>query len=59
MIAEARRFADFITPIPKPRKQKAAQTRMVLGDTKGLSSEAQQYRATAEVINALRARVDA
>lgn len=56
-ILEKRRSADFITPIPKPRKRKGnvAQQSMVL-DEKGLSSDKQQY-ATA-MINELRSRVD-
>jgi type III restriction enzyme len=59
-VREMRRIADFITPIPKPKKQKqSAQKALVLDEGKGLSSEEQQYQATAEMINALRGRVDA
>ena len=57
-IIEQRRTADFITPIPKPKKQVAAQKAMVFDEGKGLSTEAQQYEATAQAINDLRVRVD-
>ncbi len=58
-IIETRRKAEFITPIPKPRKQKGKpkQQRLDLDDT-GLSSVHQQYEKTATVINELRAHVD-
>lgn len=48
-IIERRRSADFITPIPKPRKRKSekgsadSQIPMVLDEGKGLSTEQQQY----------------
>ena len=56
-----RRQADFITPIPKPkkRKAKAEQVKMVFDEGKGLSTQEQQYSATARTINALREHVDA
>jgi type III restriction enzyme len=59
VIVEARRQADFITPIPKPRKQKGAadQTSFVFDEGQGLSTEKQQYDHTA-VINAVRMEVD-
>ncbi len=59
-IIEARRKADFITPIPKPRKQKvaAAQQAIVFPDAKGLSTVAQQYDMTG-IINDVRQHVDA
>jgi len=43
-IMESRRRAEFITPIPKPRKQKstAKQQEMVFDEGKGLSTEKQQ-----------------
>lgn len=44
-IIDRRRSADFITPIPKPRKRKGGagdQTSIVFNEGKGLSSEAQQ-----------------
>ncbi|MCK0507756.1 BPTD_3080 family restriction endonuclease [Aromatoleum anaerobium] len=57
-IVESRRRAEFITPIPKPRKQKGGQQAALLFDEgKGLSSETQQYDHTA-TINAVRAEVD-
>lgn len=58
-IIENRRKADFITPIPKPRKQKRAegQTSLVFDEGKGLSTEAQQYDPTS-IINNLRIHVD-
>jgi type III restriction enzyme len=59
-IIETRRRAEFITPIPKPRKQKggARQALLVFDEGKGLSSTAQRYDHTA-VINGVRERVDA
>ena len=59
-IIEHRRRAEFITPIPKPRKRKGSekQASMVFDEGKGLSTEAQQYDITA-IINAVREHVDA
>jgi len=56
---ESRRSADFITPIPKPRKRKALehQVDMVFDEGKGLSTEDQQYDPTS-IINELRRLVD-
>ena len=58
-IVESRRAAKFITPIPKPRKHKAAkaQTRLVLDEGAGISTAAQQYDLTS-LINEVRQRVD-
>ncbi len=58
-IIETRRKAEFITPIPKPRKRKgsAAQQAMVFDEGKGLSTEKQQYDPTS-IINELRQQVD-
>jgi len=58
-IVEARRSAQFITPIPKPRKSRraAAQASLVLNEGAGISTAAQQYDPT-PVINELRHRVD-
>ena len=58
-IIESRRRAEFITPIPKPRKRKgsAAQQQIVFDEGKGLSTPAQQYDHTA-IINAVRQQVD-
>lgn len=54
-INESRRQADFITPIPKPRKQRGGdQTSLVFSE---LSTEKQHYDHTA-VINAVREEVD-
>ena len=58
-IIERRRTAEFITPIPKPRKQRAApaQRPLVLDEGKGLSTQQQQYDPT-PIINELRRHVD-
>jgi type III restriction enzyme len=54
-IIESRRRAEFITPIPKPRKRKesAQQQQIVFDEGKGLSTEQQQYDPT-PIINELR-----
>jgi type III restriction enzyme len=60
-IIEARRRAEFITPIPKPKKRKnaaAAQQVMVFDEGKGLSTKEQQYDPTS-IINEVRRHVDA
>jgi type III restriction enzyme len=59
-IVERRRRAEFITPIPKPKKRKARENQrdLVFDEGKGLSSEKQQYDPT-PIINELRAKVDA
>ncbi len=58
-ILEVRRPAKFITPIPKPKKRKAAaqQTAMVFDEGLGLSTEKQQYDPTS-IINQVRDEVD-
>jgi type III restriction enzyme len=56
-IAESRRRADFITPIPHSKKQRGTQKKIVFDEGKGLSTEAQSYGSTA-VINDLRRLVD-
>ena len=56
-IIETRRRAEFITPIPKAKKQKANQTALVFNEGKGLSTEKQQYDPTS-IINELRGQVD-
>ena len=58
-IIESRRRAEFITPIPKPRKRKgsAHQQQLVLDEGKGLSTAEQQYDPTS-IITALRRQVD-
>ena len=54
-IIETRRRAEFITPIPKPKKQKSGrgQQQLVFDEGKGLSTQAQQYDPTS-IINELR-----
>jgi hypothetical protein len=53
-IIERRRSAKFITPIPKPKKRKAAaQSRFVFDEGKGLSTKEQQYDPTS-IINEVR-----
>ena len=58
-IIENRRRAEFITPIPKPRKRKgkAVQEEMVFDEGKGLSTADQRYDPTS-IINSLRRYVD-
>ncbi len=58
-ILERRRRAEFITPIPKPKKRKAAalQDEMVFDEGRSLSTKAQQYDATS-IINEVRQNVD-
>jgi hypothetical protein len=47
-IIEERRKAEFISPIPRPKKRKAAsaQQQFVFDEGKGLSTEKQQYDTT-------------
>jgi type III restriction enzyme len=54
-LIESRRRAEFITPIPKPKKQK--QTTIVYDEGEGISTANQQYELT-QTINALREQVD-
>ena len=58
-IVEARRRADFITPIPKPKKRKgkAEQAALIFDEGKGLSTQEQRYDHTA-IITAVRKEVD-
>ncbi len=56
-ILEHRRFAKYITPIPRAKKQKRGQKELVFDEGKGLSTEDQQYDPT-PIINELRAYVD-
>ena len=58
-ITDMRRRAEFITPIPKPRKRKSSydQQQMIFDEGKGLSTNAQQYDPTS-MINELRRYVD-
>ena len=56
-IAESRRRAEFITPIPKAKKQKTAAKQDSLLFDDGLSTQSQQYAHTA-IINGVRQEVD-
>jgi type III restriction enzyme len=58
-VIETRRRAEFITPIPKPRKRKTSQQQkeIVFNEGLGLSTETQQYDPTS-VINEIRNQVD-
>ncbi len=58
-IIERRRGAEFITPIPKPRRQKssASQMELVLDEGEGLSTAEQQYDPTGN-INLIRQFID-
>ncbi len=59
-IIESRRPAEFITPIPKPKKRKTSekQSSIVFDEGKGLSTQEQQYDITA-IINGVRDQVEA
>ncbi len=60
-IIPKRRRAEFITPIPKPKKRKktaAVQDEFVFDEGKGLSTKDQQYDPTS-IINEVRNQVDA
>lgn len=56
---EARRTAQFVTPIPKPRKQKQSpiQDDFEFDDETGVSTRSQRYE-TIPIINELRQQVD-
>ena len=57
-IIESRRQVKFITPIPKPKRQRGAkQAVLIFDEGKGLSTEQQQY-AHAEIINGVRRQID-
>jgi type III restriction enzyme len=58
-VIDTRRSARFVTPIPKPKKRKAAaQKELVFDEGKGLSTAEQQYDPT-PIINEVRSNVDA
>jgi type III restriction enzyme len=59
VVVDSRRDARFITPIPRPKKQKRAkgQTRLIFDEGAGVSTATQQYDPT-PIINQLRSRVD-
>ncbi|UJJ56918.1 BPTD_3080 family restriction endonuclease [Rhodanobacter denitrificans] len=56
-VIDSRRGADFVTPIPRPRKRNGGgeQGDLALGDT-GLSTDAQRYHSA--LINGVRQQVD-
>ena len=61
-ILPKRRRAEFITPIPKPKKRKASalakdQDQIIFDEGKGLSTAKQQYDPTS-IVNELRSHVD-
>src|SRR6202049_2951138 len=58
-IMDRRRRAEFITPIPQPKKRRgsADQQQIVFDEGKGLSTKEQQYDPTS-IINKLRQQVD-
>src|ERR1700691_3205656 len=58
-IVATRRRAEFITPIPKPKKQKRKpnQDALIFDEGKGLSTQKRQYDPTS-IINDLRFQVD-
>ncbi len=60
-VIEARRRADFVTPIPAPKRQgkkKSKQEQIVYDEAGDVSSDDQRYERTAQTINAIRQRVD-
>ncbi len=59
-VVHARRRAEFVTPIPKPKKRrgKAAQEELGFHEATELSSDRQRYE-TMSIVNDVRARVDA
>ncbi len=56
-VIDFRRRADFITPIPKPKRRRG-QGAFVFDEGQSLSTEAQQYAETAETLNEIRRHVD-
>ncbi len=56
-IADGRRKASFVTPIPKAKKQSKGQINMAMDEGRGLTSESQQYDIRS-LINELRIQVD-
>lgn len=58
-IIETRRSVNFLTPIPKPKKQKgkAKQQDIIFDQSEGLSNQDQQYEH-AQIINRVRQHVD-
>jgi len=58
-ILDKRRRADFITPIPKPKKRRRTEQQqdIVFDEGLGLSTQEQQYDPTS-IINEIRQHVD-
>ena len=58
-VIDKRRLAEYITPLPKPKKRKgqSEQASLLLDDDKGISTQAQEYQKTAAIINAVRQEV--
>jgi type III restriction enzyme len=59
-VIPTRRKAEFVTPIPKPRKQKGSgkQAALALDEGLGISTPQQMYEQTASMINEIRFHVD-
>jgi type III restriction enzyme len=57
-IVNSRRKAEFITPIPKPRKRKGSESQELFDESLGLGSGGQKYDPIS-IINELRSYVDA
>lgn len=57
-IIESRRRAEFVTPIPKPKKQKGGQSADLFDESMGLSTGEQKYDPIS-IINELRRHVSA
>ena len=58
-VIDKRRPAEYIAPVPKPRKRKgqAEQASLLLDDDQNLSTQEQEYQKTAAIINAVRQEV--
>ncbi|RMH24448.1 MAG: restriction endonuclease [Planctomycetota bacterium] len=59
-VLEHRRVAEFITPIPKPKKRRGKETQdeLVFAEAKSISQGDQRYE-TISIVNQVRERVDA
>nr|WP_232420065.1 hypothetical protein [Nitrosococcus watsonii] len=57
-IVNSRRRAEFITPIPKPRKRKGSKSQDLFDESLGLGGGSQKYDPIS-IINELRGHVDA
>jgi type III restriction enzyme len=55
-VVESRRRAEFITPIPKPKKRKGKEAQQELDIAESISDEEQKYHSS--IINGVRAEVD-